>query len=286
MLRSLIPALAAAAVALFTAAPAMAADAEHPEHHEWSFDGPFGTYDRGSVQRGFAVYKQVCSACHGMRHLSYRNLGEPGGPFVAYEVRNEETGQPEVVLPHAGMHGGRAVDANDNPFVRAIADDVEITIIDTETGLETTRPGRPSDRFRYPYANEAQGRAANGGAYPPDLSVIVKARHYGANYVRSLLLGYTGEQRDGKYENPYMSGGLIAMAPPITEATAEFFVYDDGTTATQEQMVNDVVHFLQWAGDPKMELRKQMGLGVLVFLFILTMLLYVAYKQVWRNVKH
>lgn len=281
MLARLLMCLAAALA--FAAPPAFAADAEHPESRSWSFEGPFGRFDRGAVQRGFAVYKQVCSSCHAMSHLSYRNLGEAGGPFVAY--RSMHDGHEEITLGAHGGHG-RMINANDNPFVRAIADDYEITIIDNETGMETTRPGRPSDRFRAPYANEAMARAANAGAYPPDLSVITNARHYGADYVYSLLVGYTGAQQDGKWINPYMPGGLIAMAPPITPAVAETFEYADGTTATVEQMAEDVVVFLEWAADPKMEQRKQLGLGVMVFLFVLTMLLYVAYKQVWRGVKH
>ncbi|MFZ4122035.1 MAG: cytochrome c1 [Caulobacterales bacterium] len=282
MLRRLIAVLALTLSFGGLAGPAFAAKGEHPHEHAWSWEGVLGTYDRGAVQRGFAVYKQVCSACHGMRHLSYRNLGERGGPFAAYQSMNHETGEEEI---HLGGHG-RLVDPNDNPYVRAIANDYQIPTIDTETGLETTRDGRPSDKFRYPYANEIQGRAANGGAYPPDLSVITHARHYGPDYVRSLLLGYTGERKDGKYVNPYMGGGLIAMAPPITDETAAAFTYDDGTVATKEQMAEDVVTFLQWAADPKMELRKQMGLGVMIFLLVLTLLLYAAYKQVWRGVKH
>jgi cytochrome c1 len=276
MMRRLIITLAAVCMLAGGAGLAFAAKGAHPHDHEWSWEGPFGTFDRAAVQRGFAIYKQVCSSCHGLGQLSYRNLGERGGPFAAYESHGEIT---------LGGHG-RLVDPNDNPYVIAIADDFEVTYIDPDTGIEATRPARPSDRFRYPFANEALGRAANAGAYPPDLSVMVSARHYGADYLRSLLLGYTGEQQDGKWINPYMGGGLIAMAPPITPDIAEFFAYDDGTTATQEQMVEDVVTFLAWANDPKMELRKQMGLAVLAFLFVLSVLLYAAYKQVWRGVKH
>jgi ubiquinol-cytochrome c reductase cytochrome c1 subunit len=277
MLRRILIAMTAVALlGVGGVGSAWAAKGEHPHDHEWSWEGPFGTFDRAQLQRGFAVYKQICSACHGLQHLSYRNLGERGGPFAAYESHGEIT---------LGGHG-RLVDPNDNPYVVAIADDFEVSFIDPDTGIEDTRPARPSDRFRYPFANEALGRAANNGAYPPDLSVIVSARHYGADYLRSLLLGYTGEQRDGKWINPYMGGGLIAMAPPITADVAEFFVYDDGVTATQEQMVDDVVAFLAWANDPKMEVRKQMGLSVLIFLFVLALLLYAAYKQVWRGVKH
>jgi cytochrome c1 len=279
MLRRALIIVAALGLMVGGASLALAAKGKHPHEMEWSWEGPFGTFERADVQRGFAVYKQVCSSCHGLRHLSYRNLGERGGPFVAYESHGE------VTLGNHGGHG-RMVDPNDNPFVAAIADDSEITIIDPDTGVETTRPGRPSDHFRYPYANEAQGRAANNGAYPPDLSVIESARHYGADYVYALLTGYTGEQKDGKWVNPYMGGGLIAMPPPITDQLAAGFTYDDGTVATREQMAHDVVSFLAWANDPKMELRKQMGLAVMVFLSVLSLLLYASYKQVWRGIKH
>jgi len=283
MLRRLI--IAAAALCALGTAPAMAAgDAHHPEEHAFSFEGPFGTYDMGAVQRGFAVYKQVCSSCHSMSHLSYRHLGERGGPFAAYQVRNHETGELEVVLGMpAEAHGATFVDINDNPFVRAIADDVMIAEIDRSTGETVERAGRASDRFRSPFANEFAARASNGGAYPPDLSVINAARHGGAEYIRSLLMHYTGEEEGGKYVNHYFPGGLIGMAPPLSEGILD---YEDGTPATVAQMSTDVATFLQWATDPHMEARKSLGFQVLAFLLILTVLLYIAYKQVWRGQKH
>jgi ubiquinol-cytochrome c reductase cytochrome c1 subunit len=280
MMRRLIVTLAAVCVLAGGAGLAFAAKGAHPHEQEWSWDGPFGTFDRAAVQRGFAVYKQVCSSCHGMEQLAYRNLGERGGPFVGYEYDGH------VSCGVATEHHGPMVDPNDNPCVIAIADDYQISIIDPDTGVETERTARPSDRFRSPYANEALARAGNNGALPPDLSVIISARHYGADYVYALLTGYTGEQRDGKWVNPYMGGELIAMAPPITDDVAAGFTYDDGTPATADQMARDVVTFLSWANDPKQELRKQMGLAVLAFLFVLSVLLYAAYKQVWRGMKH
>ena len=285
MLRRLLlapVAAAAAALSLMAAPAAVAEEAAHIPDYAFAFDGPFSGYDMGAVQRGFVIYKQVCSSCHAMEHLSYRNLGERGGPFAAYRVRNHETGEYEVVIGDQG-HGSEFVDVNDNPFVRSIAADVTVQEIDRETGEMADRPARPADHFRSPFANEYAGRAANGGALPPDLSVIVNARHGGADYVRALLLGYTGEEEGGKYINHVFSGGLISMAPPLTEGIVE---YEDGTPATMEQMATDVASFLQWAGDPHMEQRKSMGLQVMAFLIILTLLLYVAYKQVWRGTKH
>lgn len=285
MLRRLIlaPVLAlAAACAFISAPPAAAEEAVHFEDHAFSFDGPFGSYDMGAVQRGFVIYKQVCASCHAMDHLSYRNLGEPGGPFAAYRSRNHETGEYETTIgPHG--HGAQFLDVNDNPFVRSIAADVQIPEIDRATGEMGDRPGRPSDHFRRPFANEYAARGANGGALPPDLSVITSARHGGADYVRALLLGYTGEDIDGKHVNHVFPGGLISMAPPLAEGVV---TYEDGTNATLPQMASDVAHFLQWAADPHMEQRKSMGLQVLAFLLILTVLLYASYRQVWKDTKH
>lgn len=279
--RSLWVAALAAALA-FVGAPAMAAeDAEKPPSVAWSFDGPFGKYDVNAVQRGFLVYQTVCAACHGLGHLSYRNLGEPGGPYEASWVMNEETGEEEIEL---GASHGRRVDPNENPYVREIAGAAIIPAIDGETGEMTDRPGRPSDRFRSPYPNPTAAAAANGGAIPPDLSVINLARMGGADYIRAVLIGYTGEDREGRYVNRYFPGGLISMPPPLVQDG--LVTYEDGTEATIDQMATDVAHFLQWAADPHMKARKEMGLVVMVFLLILAGLTYLAYKNVWRGVKH
>lgn len=280
MLRALtLSAVAAIAVAGVAFA---AAEAEHPEDYPFSFDSPVGSYDMAAVQRGFLVYNQVCASCHSMDHLAYRHLGEEGGPFAAYRVRNHETGEEELQIgpPH---HGGVFVDVTENPYVRAIASAATISDIDPNTGQPMDRPGRVSDHFRRPFANEAAARAANGGAYPPDLSVITKARHGGADYIRSLLLGYTGESYGVLHGNRYFAGGRIAMPPPLAEGAVS---YADGTEATIEQQATDVATFLEWAGDPHMEERKRMGIVVLAFLLALTALLYLAYKQVWRNESH
>lgn len=280
MLRALtLSAVAAVAVAGVAFA---AGEAEHPQDYSFSFESPVGGYDMAAVQRGFQVYSQVCSTCHSMDHLAYRHLGEEGGPFAVYRVRNHETGEEEL---HVGRpeHGGRFVDVTENPYVRAIAAGVTITDIDPNSGQATDRPGRVSDHFRRPFPNEIAARASNGGAYPPDLSVITKARHGGADYVRSILLGYTGETSGTLYVNRYFPGRRIAMPPPLT---AGVVTYSDGAESTLEQQATDVATFLEWAADPHMEERKRTGIVVLAFLLALSGLLYLAYKQVWRGESH
>lgn len=274
---------AAAAVLIASAGVAFAAgNAEHPHDHAFSFDSPVGGYDMGAVQRGFQVYQQVCSSCHSMDHLAYRHLGEKGGPFALYMVRNHENGElePHVGRPH---HGGAFVDVTENPYVRSIASAVTISDVDPNSGQLTDRPGRISDRFRRPFPNEIAARASNGGAYPVDLSVITSARHGGADYIYALLTGYTGASEGALYENPYFPGHRIAMPPPLAEGAV---AYSDGSPTTVEQYAEDVTHFLQWAADPHMEERKRLGVVVLAFLIALTALLYLSYKQVWRNESH
>lgn len=260
-----------------------ASEARHPEEYKFSFESPVGSYDMAAVQRGFQVYNQVCSNCHSMNHLAYRHLGEEGGPLALYMVRNHETGAME---PHVGKpeHGGTFVEVTDNPYVRAIASSHMITDIDPTSGQPTDRPGRISDHFRRPYPNEIAARAANGGAAPPDLSVITSARHGGARYVRSLLMGYTGGGEGTLHDNPYFPGGRLAMPPPLADGAVPYA--DPETPQTVEQYATDVATFLQWSADPHMEQRKRLGLVVLAFLAVLAGLLYLAYKQVWRNESH
>lgn len=277
--------IAAIAAAALVGVAFAAGEAEEPADHPFSFDSPLGGYDMGAVQRGYQVYAEVCSTCHALEHLSYRHLGEEGGPFAAYRVRNHETGEEETVV-RKPEHGGHFIDVTQNEYVRAIAAAATISDIDSETGQPTDRPGRISDRFSRPFPNEIAARASNGGAYPPDLSVITSARHGGADYVYALLTGYTGEMRGTaavQFVNPYFRGGLISMPPPLSEGRV---TYADGTAATLEQQAADVVTFMQWASDPHMAQRKQTGLIVLVFLFALSALLYLAYKQVWRGESH
>ncbi len=231
----------------------------------WSFKGFFGTYDRAALQRGFQVYQQVCAACHSMNLMRYRNLGEEGGPeFSEEEVKAIAS---SYNVPAGPDEFGNEVD---------------------EFGQPLTRPGRPEDAFVNPYQNDNAGRAANGGALPPDLSVITKARHGGADYVYSLLQGYKEPPADeevaiGQYYNVYYPGKKFAMAQPLYE---EQIAYTDGTTASIEQMAYDVTQFLEWAGNPKMEERKRLGLMVMIYLTIFALLLYFSYKRVWRDVDH
>ena len=285
-MRGSILAAAAAIVALSAAAAFAVSEAEHPRDVVFSFDSPLGAYDMGAVQRGFAVYNQACSMCHSMDHLAYRHLGEQGGPFALYNVRDHETGEPEPQIGlQAGQHGA-LIDVTDNPYVRAIAQAASIPDIDPNSGQPIERPGRISDAFRAPFPNEIAARASNGGAFPPDLSEIVLARHGGADYIHALLTGYTGESRGERvvqYVNPYFPGGLISMPPPLHAGAVS---YNDGTEASVEQMAQDVTVFLQWAADPHMERRKALGLQVLAFLLALSGLMYLAYKQVWRGESH
>ena len=225
----------------------------YPEQN-WSFSGLFGTFDKSSAQRGFQVYREVCSGCHGMRLMSYRNLS--------------------------------ALGYNENEL-KALAAQFEVKDGPNDDGEFFTRPGRPSDKFVSPYENENAGRAANGGAYPPDLSLIVKARPDGANYLHALLIGYGEAPKgvkvpDGMYYNKYYSGNLIAMPQPLYEDGVDYF---DGTKASEKQMAKDVTAFLAWAAEPEMEERKKLGVTVVLFLFIFSLLAYFSMKQVWAPVK-
>jgi cytochrome c1 len=252
-----LKALASCAVVLASLVmPAHAAgDAKHPEAMEWSFSGPFGTYDRNALRRGFQVYKEVCASCHGLSHMAYRNLSQPGGP---------EFSEAEV---------------------KAIAAEYLVEDGPDDYGDMFERAALPRDGFVEPYPNENAGRAANGGAYPPDLSLINKARGGGADYVYAILAGYEEapegmEMRAGLYYNPYMSGGKIAMPAPLLEDIVE---YGDGTPATVEQMSADVVHFLEWAAEPKMEERKRIGLMVMIYLSIFAALMYISMRKIWGD---
>lgn len=290
--RCFLAGLSAIAVLALPGAALAATKGKHPEHQHWHHAGPFGTFDRAAMQRGFHVYKTVCASCHGLKMLSYRNLGEPGGPFqaVASKKWQEKGEQPHLGVPG---HGKYTVNAVDNPYVKALAAEQTITEIDSNTGQEADRPARPSDRFRAPFANDALARAGNGGSLPPDLSVIVKARHYGEDYIYALLTGYGAappkgvEVVPGKYYNPYFAGGWIAMADQIGLAVeAGTISYADGTKVTKEQVAKDVATFLTWASDPKAEMRKSLGFQVMAYLLVLSLLLYLAYRNVWKDEKH
>ena len=222
---------------------------------DWSFEGIFGTFDRASLQRGYQVYQDVCAGCHSVQHLSYRNLSEKGGP----EFLPEEA--------------------------KAIAAQFEVTDGPNEDGEMFTRPGRLSDKFVSPYPNVKAAAAANGGAYPPDMSVLAKARKGGANYIYSLLMGYEEppteyELDDGVYYNKYMPGQKIKMAEPISDGIVE---YADGTETSKAQIAKDVTTFLVWAADPHLEARHRMGFKVFFYLIILLTLVYFSKKKVWSG---
>ncbi len=221
----------------------------------WSFNGVFGTFDRASLQRGYQVYQEVCSGCHSVQHLSYRNLSEQGGP----EFSLEET--------------------------KAIAAQFEVIDGPNEDGEMFTRPGRLSDKFVSPFPNVKAAAAANGGAYPPDMSVLAKARKGGADYLYSLLMGYEEapegfELDDGVYYNKYMAGNKIKMAEPIADGSVE---YADGTNATKAQISKDITTFLVWAAEPHLEARHKMGFKVFFYLIILFTLVYFSKQKVWSR---
>jgi ubiquinol-cytochrome c reductase cytochrome c1 subunit len=223
--------------------------------NNWSFEGVFGTFDRASLQRGYQIYQEVCSGCHSVQYLSYRNLSEKGGP--------------EFLLEEA----------------KAIAAQFEVTDGPNEDGEMFIRSGRLSDKFVSPFPNVKAAAAANGGAYPPDMSVLAKARKGGANYIYSLLLGYEEAPAgyaldDGVYYNKYMSGNKIMMAEPLSDGAVE---YADGTEASKAQMAKDVTTFLIWAADPHLEVRHKMGFKVFFYLIILLTLVYLSKKKVWSR---
>lgn len=250
------------------------------EHVDWSFNGPFGKFDRAAAQRGYQVYREVCASCHGLKYVAFRHLGDEGAPFHLEDFKNP----------------------NDNPYVKNFAADWKVADIDTETGDIIERPGISADYFPPIFPNDAAARASNGGSLPPDLSSMVKARNNGADYVYNLMLAYNSPvPKDvvvspGLHWNPVMDGHKIAMAAPLSEGLVEYEplqVEDHGELktvaapeATVEQMSHDLVQFLAWSADPKMEQRKSVGLMTVMYLLILSLLLFLSYKRVWRNVKH
>ena len=246
-------AAAALAVALMLGAGPAMAEVGKPPARDWSFDGMFGTFDRGAAQRGFQVYQEVCAACHSLKLVAYRNLSGIG--------LSEDQ-------------------------IKAIAAEVEVTDGPNDEGEMFQRPARPSDRFVKPFANDNAARAANNGALPPDLSLMVKARKGGADYLHALLTGYKEEPPDGiklsegMNYNLYFPGNQIAMAPPVTEDAVE---YADGTKATADQIASDVATFLAWAAEPELEERKRMGIKVMLFLIVLTAMMFALKRQIWSD---
>jgi len=234
-----------------------AAEKTDPLKIDWSFKGMFGKFDRSSLQRGYQVYTEVCASCHSLKYLSYRNLTEKGGP----EFTEEQA--------------------------KAIAANFEVKDGPNDEGEMFLRPAKLSDKFVKPYENEKAAQAANGGAYPPDMSVLVKARNGGADYIYSVLIGYEEPLSDimlddGVYYNKYMYGNKIKMPKPLEEGVVE---YNDGTPATEEQMAKDIVTFLAWSAEPHLEARHKMGFRAIIYLIILTILVYFSMKKIWSRIE-
>ena len=222
-------------------------------NHEWSFEGITGTFDRAALQRGFKVYREVCAGCHSMRLLYYRDLIDIG--FSEEEVK-------------------------------AISSDYTVIDGPNDEGEMFERPAKPSDRFVGPFANDQEARASNNGSYPPDLSVITKARVNGVNHIYNLLIGYTDppdnlEIGEGMYFNKWIKGNQIAMAPPLDDGYVD---YDDGTENTLSQLSEDVVTFLAWSAEPELEARKNLGIKVILFFIIFGIIVYLAKQKLWRDV--
>ena len=232
------------------------------EDVHFSFEGPLGKYDRQQLQRGYQVYKEVCSACHSMKLVAFRDLEEIG--FSKAEVK-------------------------------ALAKSVEVPSINPETGEASTRKATPSDHFPSPYPNEVAARAANNNALPPDQSLLAKSRHEGPHYIYSLLTGYTAQPAAllkqfpdaktpaGLHYNPYFPNLNLAMAPPLSDGQVTFA---DGSRNDVKHMAKDVSAFLMWAAEPKLEARHAVGWASVIFLLIATVLGYLAYQGIWAGRKH
>lgn len=237
----------------------------HPKDVGLSSAGMFGKFDKQQLQRGLKVYQEVCAACHSLKYVSFRDLEQIG----------YSEGQVKAL---------------------AQAWPIEQPSVNPDTGEAATRKNLPFDRFPSPYANEVAARAANNNALPPDLSLITKARHDGANYVASLLTGYQNQPAEllrkfpdaktpeGLHYNPYFANLNIAMPPPLTSDGQ--VTYEDGTQATKQQMADDVAAFLTWTAEPNLESRHAAGFATIIFLVIFVFLTWGAYQNVWRNVKH
>jgi len=250
------PAAVAALLTMLALAPAAARAADEtpsPPRQQWSFDGVFGTYDRAAAQRGFQVYKQVCSACHAVEHLRFGDLDGLG--YTPSEIK-------------------------------AIAASDQVTDGPNDQGQMYQRPGRASDPIPGPFPNVQAARAANGGALPPDLSMIVNARDGGADYVFAILNGFKPPPAGftmppGRYYNEFFLGHLIAMPPPLTDGAV---TYADGTKATVPQMAHDAATFLAWASQPQLDTRHRIGAKVFLFLIVVVGIFYAAKRKIWTVV--
>jgi len=254
---SLLPAVAAgAAVGVATFGTVLASDQQiHPPEQPWSHNGLLESYDAASLRRGHQVYTQVCASCHGLARIAYRNLTN-----VCYSEAE----------------------------VKAMAEETDVKDGPNDEGEYFERPGKPSDYLPSPYPNEEAARFANNGAYPPDLSLICKARHGGADYIFALLTGYKDvpagvAERETQYYNPYFAGGWIGMPPPIADGAVD---YDDGTPNTTTQMAKDVSVFLAWASEPEADERKLLGFKCMVTLTILFGFTWYYKRVKWSPIKN
>jgi cytochrome c1 len=273
--RELMTALALAAAVAGAALPARAQEADAPPLQHWSFSGPFGTYDTAQLQRGFQVYREVCSNCHSLKLLSFRNLADPGGPSFT------------------------------EAQATAVAESYQITDGPNDQGQMFQRPGKISDYFPPPFPNDQAARAARGGGLPPDMSTLAKARGYergfpwfifeaftqyqegGPDYIHAILTGYTDPPQGfvlppGTHYNKYFPGNAIAMPKPINDGQVK---YTDGSPQTVDQYGRDVAAFLMWAAEPKLDERKRLGFQVMIYLIVLAGLLYFTKKKVWHEVE-
>jgi ubiquinol-cytochrome c reductase cytochrome b/c1 subunit len=269
-----LTALPLAALLALGALPASAQEGPppNPPRQSWSFHGPFGTYNQGQLQRGFKVYKEVCANCHSMEYLAFRNLADPGGPGFS------------------------------EAQVESLAATYKINDLDDQ-GQPKERAGRPADNFPSPFPNELAAKAANGGAAPPDMSTLAKARGFqrgfpwfvfdmftayqeqGPDYIHAILNGYVKPPAGftvppGKHYNEYFPSHVIAMPPPLQDGQV---TYDDGSPQTLAQYSKDVAAFLMWAAEPKLDQRHRVGFQVLIFLIVLSGLLYFTKKKVWHE---
>lgn len=256
MRRHLLAAAAALILGTSFGGTAMAAsEAPSAPNRDWQQEGIFGTFDKAALLRGFQVFQEVCASCHSLNYIAFRNLVEIG--FTGDEAK-------------------------------AIAAEYEVEDGPDEEGEMFMRPARLSDKWPAPFPNDNAARASNGGAMPPDLSLIIKARPGGSDYIHGLLVGYEDEApeqfelAEGMYYNHYFPGHQIAMPPPLYEEAVE---YVDGTEPTVEQLASDVTQFLAWAAEPELEERKQTGLKVLIFIGIFAALLFAIYKRTWKKLK-
>jgi cytochrome c1 len=256
--------------------PALAQEVENAPAQKWSFHGPFGMYDPGQLQRGFKIYREVCSSCHSLKLLAFRNLADPGGPQFS------------------------------EAQAAAIASSFQVTAGPNDQGEMFQRPGKLADYFPPPFPNDQAARNANGGALPPDMSVLAKARGFeagfpwfivnaftqyqeqGPDYIHGILTGYEDPPAGvtlppGSQYNKYFPGHAIGMPKPLSDGQVE---YTDGTPTTVDQYAKDISAFLMWAAEPKLDERKRLGFQVFIFLIVLTVLLYFTKKKVWHDVHH